>query len=443
MLCSSCSSSNPESNRFCGQCGAKLPEGGLSAEAVIVPAGPVSSAFRKEVEKQDYQLRQLHRRSTDVSGTRSDETLVGNVSQSDTRGDSSDSIVVESRAADEGAAERGNEEPPISGPSFLGLGEPERDPKSNLSYLYEDEPRSGRARYWVAALIILGCIGFFAYEWKQNWNWDTTIIGRHKAQQADAGKPGADAAPESGEKGVADGKAQAPLARSLGAQPSAPASGDSTSAAKSQAPGAEQDAAAGSESTGAEHTAGSSQTGTANASQEPPVASSGTNEAAKGSSNSTAAAQADKNSANADERTSPDQTEEGSAEVADAVPPPTSRNSKRVPAKSARSRYADKESGSELVTKAEAYLYGRGVPKNCDQALVYLRTAANRGNADARSKLGALYATGHCVSMDRAEAYNWFTLAREAGSKNVWVERNREMLWSQMTPAERERTLGP
>jgi TPR repeat protein len=92
-----------------------------------------------------------------------------------------------------------------------------------------------------------------------------------------------------------------------------------------------------------------------------------------------------------------------------------------------------------LLDKAEAYLYGNGARQNCAQALVYLRTAADRGNAKARSQLGGLYATGHCVSLDRARAYYWFTLATDAGEHNEWVEHNREMLWAQMSPGERER----
>jgi TPR repeat protein len=65
------------------------------------------------------------------------------------------------------------------------------------------------------------------------------------------------------------------------------------------------------------------------------------------------------------------------------------------------------------------------------------------GNAQARSQLGALYATGHCVPLDRARAYNWFSLAvRAASGHNIWIERNRQMLWEQMTEAEKARALG-
>lgn len=514
MVCSSCGSNNPENNRFCGQCGARLAASAIGpvepAETEIVPAGPVSSAFRQEVEQQQYQLKRLQRRAEDrgaqsdptampefgrrtndrrvvpESGTEAmpettrwgssedaeatewqppsnsgDETIVTDGSNGD-RGayrSSRAPFASETEVIDTGAvsgatrADSGHEEAPISGPSFLGLGEPERDPKSNLSYLYEDEPRSGRARYWIAALIVIACAAFFFYEWKQNWNWDTTIIGRHKAQQADSGKPGGEASQET--KNNADTQA-APAdsaANSAGqgaaASNSAPAvqsdnsAGAETGASPNPAPGDKSAAA----SAAPEPAAGPEQSQTASQQGQSPKSAAGQTDAAQNGETAEQATRAagsqstEQQSANAgDEDISEDDTGRSGDAVAEATP---TRRSKRGPAKPVAGRYAEKEPGSELVAKGEKYLYGRGVPKNCDQALVYLRTAANRGNADARSKLGALYATGHCVSMDRAEAYNWFTLAREAGSKNMWVERNREMLWSQMSQAEKERTLGP
>ncbi len=94
------------------------------------------------------------------------------------------------------------------------------------------------------------------------------------------------------------------------------------------------------------------------------------------------------------------------------------------------------------MTLGENYLYGRGVTRNCGQALVYLKAAAQAGNPRARGKLGALYATGECVNQDRPTAYRWFTMAREVDPSNIWLERNREMLWREMSPDERVRSGG-
>jgi hypothetical protein len=98
--------------------------------------------------------------------------------------------------------------------------------------------------------------------------------------------------------------------------------------------------------------------------------------------------------------------------------------------------------GEQMFVKGRNYLYGTGgVAKNCQQALIYLRNAADLGNTHARSQLGALYATGHCVPLDRAQAYEWFTLAHSGRDAGIWVEHNRQMLWSQMSEDERRRAM--
>jgi TPR repeat protein len=91
-----------------------------------------------------------------------------------------------------------------------------------------------------------------------------------------------------------------------------------------------------------------------------------------------------------------------------------------------------------LVSNAEKYLYGQGVPQNCDRALVSLRAAADRQSARARSLLGTMYATGHCVPKDLPNAYRWFALASRQQTDNMWIQRNLEMIWREMTPQERQ-----
>jgi hypothetical protein len=91
-----------------------------------------------------------------------------------------------------------------------------------------------------------------------------------------------------------------------------------------------------------------------------------------------------------------------------------------------------------LVANAEKYLYGRGVPQNCDRALVSLRAAADRQNARAQSLLGTMYGTGHCVPRDLPNAYRWFAQASRQQADNMWIQRNLEMIWREMTPQERQ-----
>jgi hypothetical protein len=269
-------------------------------------------------------------------------------------------------------------EGPITGPSFLGLSDPEPQENSDLAYLYEDEGSPGRARFWIAALVVVAFVGFITYEWRLNPEWQNSIVAR--AQQLwQRPKSGPAARPPAS---PAAGSSTQPLANS-------PADG---TAGSTQGPGPQQEAAI--------NTAGQSGNQSAN-----------------------------------DKAVGKNIGDASSAEPVIADEKKTDATMHEAPSPAVNHEDA-------LVTKAEQYLYGRGgTPKNCDQALVYLRAAADNGNAAARSKLGGLYATGNCVPLDRARAYNWFTRARQSGDRNIWIERNMSMLWNEMTPEERSRTM--
>jgi len=96
------------------------------------------------------------------------------------------------------------------------------------------------------------------------------------------------------------------------------------------------------------------------------------------------------------------------------------------------------DTGDSDFRKGEAYLYGRGAPKNCDQAVKYLKTASAQSNAKARSTFGTMYATGHCVPRDLPTSYLWFALALRADPNNQILEKDLSAIWNQMTPPERQ-----
>jgi len=91
------------------------------------------------------------------------------------------------------------------------------------------------------------------------------------------------------------------------------------------------------------------------------------------------------------------------------------------------------------VSLADMYIYGQGVPQNCEQGLVLLRAAAQKANPRAQAKLGALYATGKCVSPDRVQAYRWLTRALANNQGSEWTAKNRDMVWRAMSPEERSK----
>ncbi len=90
-----------------------------------------------------------------------------------------------------------------------------------------------------------------------------------------------------------------------------------------------------------------------------------------------------------------------------------------------------------MLLLGEKYLYGQGVSRNCPQAVVYFKAAAERDIAPAMLHLGAIYASGVCVPLDRVTAFHWFRKAQLAEPHNPWIAKNMDILWREMSPQER------
>ena len=114
------------------------------------------------------------------------------------------------------------------------------------------------------------------------------------------------------------------------------------------------------------------------------------------------------------------------------APSATSAKASKLPAPAAA------DTGDAAFRKGEAYLYGRGVPRNCDEAVKYLKAASAKSNARARSAFGTMYATGHCVRRDLPTSYLWFALALRVDPNNQILEKDLSAVWNQMTPPERQ-----
>jgi len=93
------------------------------------------------------------------------------------------------------------------------------------------------------------------------------------------------------------------------------------------------------------------------------------------------------------------------------------------------------------VVMGEKYIYGRGVPQDCAKGLKTVKPAADKSNAKAIITIGALYATGNCVSRDLPTAYRFFALALRKDPENGPLKQNVEMVWSQMTQLERQQAI--
>jgi len=114
--------------------------------------------------------------------------------------------------------------------------------------------------------------------------------------------------------------------------------------------------------------------------------------------------------------------------VVPAAPKPTKKPATKPPAAKAE----------DSVALGEKYLYGRGVPQSCEKGLRYVKPAADQSNPKAMITMGALYATGHCLSRDLPTAYRYFALALRQDPENSALKQNTEMVWGQMTQSERQ-----
>lgn len=102
-------------------------------------------------------------------------------------------------------------------------------------------------------------------------------------------------------------------------------------------------------------------------------------------------------------------------------------------------RAMSKGNGEAPVLLADMYAQGKGVTKDCEQAVLLLKAASKKANPHARSKLGSMYATGQCVPRDRVEAYRWMHSALQVNPGSEWLEKNQETLWNEMSAGERQR----
>jgi TPR repeat protein len=126
---------------------------------------------------------------------------------------------------------------------------------------------------------------------------------------------------------------------------------------------------------------------------------------------------------------------ENSPKPATPVPTPARHevSATRIPASQAAADPSD-----ALFRRGESYLYGRNGTEDCGNALKYLKMAADQQHAKARSMMGTMYATGHCVPRDLPSSYRWFALALRVDPNNSILEKDLSAVWNQMTPPERQ-----
>jgi TPR repeat protein len=306
-------------------------------------------------------------------------------------------------------------EPSSPAPAYTGgifnLNAPADKPYRNLDYLLEDdEPKSGKG-FLVVGLVALALVAGLGYlRWR-----DGGLPGLKSKTSTSQTAPAA--ASNSADATPSPAPDQQTPASAPGSQPTAPVSTGAAAPPSSTSP-----------TTAAPPTTAASPTNPSTPTT--PAAAPDSNPATPAQVTPTPDATDSTTSAPAAANDKPATTPAASA-PADAPPPKPKPAAKPAP----------KPKPPDSVTLGEQYLYGRGVPQNCERGLHYVKPAADQSDARAMITMGALYATGHCLSRDLPTAYRFFALALRADPENGPLRQNAEMVWKQMTAEERKQAI--
>jgi zinc-ribbon domain len=300
-------------------------------------------------------------------------------------------------------------ESPTPAPAYTGgifnLGAPNDAPYQSLDYLLEDEdePKShtGLILVGLVALALVVGLGYLRF---RNAGFPFPKPRSTTAQTAPAPNPADSSAP------AAD-QPNAPAA-----QPAPPAA--TTPAPATQAPPNQASAPA-----------------PAN-----PTPTPGTSPSAASESN-TAATPANAAPAPANPPEPENSNDKNAEKESEAPANPAPAPAKPAEAVTPKPKPKPTPKPSDNVALGEQYLYGRGVPQNCERGLRYVKPAADQSNPKAMITMGALYATGHCISRDLPTAYRYFALALRLDPENGPLRQNAEMVWKQMTAEERKQAI--
>lgn len=281
--------------------------------------------------------------------------------------------------------------PSITGPSFLGLN---TDPgPDHADYLLEDDEPRGHAGLWIALVLLLVVA-------LAGWRF------------------GAEAAPMARQlyaAVVARVNPQPPAPAAAAAPPTQPASPEAAAASQPPASAAGNDASA--PAGGASPDAAPQAAASPSPAKPDNAALTAKEEPAEPAKPSPASKPVSKEDA------APSTSTPKAAKLAPAT--------RRVPAEPVAPEK------TAILILAQKYLHGQGVRQDCVTGLAYLREAMRRPNAPAASQMGALYATGTCMPLDRLAAYRYFTSAMQLAPDDPWLGQERDKLYGQMTSAER------
>ncbi len=377
LKCASCGHANEPGHKFCGMCGARTER--RRQERREIGEGPRAVAMAN-AQLPTPEL-SAGRRSTEVLDA--PEPALASATASRQRVQNQVTNVQPPTRGERYESRAFNS---VAGPSFLGLG---ADPQGEGEYLLQDEKTSGRGlRKLVLLVILMAIAGLIFVQWRSTYRAAPKAPEPPKSDPMTVPKPQSETAPQPNPGALLGGV------------------GNTTSAAGD---GKRQDGDPG------------------------PVTPPST---------SVHGGRAEDRDVEDRKAEDPKVGDQGGAAT------PRKENLKPIkmtddPSKDAPKRETAapvaREKPSAALLRAQQYLQGRGVPRNCEQALLYLKAATEENDPHANVQMAALYASGHCVRQDRVKAYQWFGSAKSLEPANPWIEANLNQLWAAMTPTERRR----
>ena len=385
MICPRCGENNPDNFKFCGMCGANLLS---TSEGGQKPAVKATTESSQAARSQSMAFSRMEPR--------------GAISKPGT-------LIIDEPRPPRPAEPRATEEhvEPIAGPSLLGLNQPTPDSIRETSFrgmttYYPEERHPAWGRILLTLIFIVGLV---AVGWWRYKNYGTPGHGMPSWLSAM-------------NKTTPPSDNQTPQ---YGANPAGQNANQNTDQNKNQATDQSKAAASGDNSASA-----NGATDSGNAADQSNAASDKSSDTNK-TADTKSANKADQPDASAPAK--PTKAAKAAAANAD--------NEDSTPAAKPKPVAASSE-GDGLFRKGEAYLYGRGGPESCSQAIRYLKSASDKSSSKARSTFGTMYATGHCVPRDLPTSYRWFAMALQADPNNSILEKDLSAIWNQMTPPERQ-----
>jgi outer membrane biosynthesis protein TonB len=407
MHCWNCGTRNPDENSFCGRCGRRIASTSTTTaenDAATLAAADAAPPQTNPLVEEPRAVHDSPRVIAQMETARS-TTL--------TSPPPAEPPATELPAAQPTAREtlpplqmsRPVRSDRITGPSFLGLSDESTGSGDSDYLLYDDEPERSSWRGWLAFAVLV-LLGFLVYK-----QWNAVSSGAQMLAQRASGEIQQTATPQKPAPTVtgsdqSNGASQTPPPNSTTPQPPA----DNSSAKKDDSVNKPE----------ADHTADSETTA---------------KDESAASKNEPAATSKDKDVA--DDTVSPAPAKEEKKPTAD-----DEDSQEATPAKAAAKATtpAEPKFNDAQIEEAQRYLTGQGgTRQDCGRAISLLRSSAREGNPRAQVKLGALYATGQCVTQDRAAAYEWLARAQETQPHNTYLQRTMSSLWANMTPEERSR----